>query len=287
MKSREELVNIYEKVIEELKDGYYTNNFGEEIPLSNTKIKSESVMISSEDLKNPVTSENYFENTKIYVQNIDSFLKAIEMGPKSLVLNMASARNPGGGVHKGSRAQEEDLCRRSNLLLSLYSFSYKGKELNLKLPKRDLNYPIPTYGGIYSPSVLIYRKKDYSVYDDTYKTNVVSVSALVNPEYDPKTLMINKSQIHIVRNKIKSILRIAILKGHTKLILGAFGCGAFSNPPKHVALLFKEVLELPEFKHAFEEICFAILDDGNTGKMHNPEGNYKPFLEVFGNVSSK
>lgn len=287
MKTREELVNVYEKVIEELKDGYYTNYSGEEIPLINARIKSDSVMFSSEELKNPVISENYFEDTKIYVQNIDSFLKAITMGPKSLVLNMASARNPGGGVHKGSRAQEEDLCRRSNLLLSLYSFSNKGKELNLRLPKRDLNYPIPTYGGIYSPSVLIYRKKDYTVYEDTYRTSVVSVAALVNPEFDQKTLMIDKSQIHIVKNKIKSIFRIAILKGHTRLVLGAFGCGAFSNPPKHVALIFKEVLELPEFKHAFEEICFAILDDGNTGKLHNPEGNYKPFLDVFGDGTSK
>lgn len=281
MKSKGELVNIYEKVLEELSDGYYTNRFGEEIDLINTKIKNCSVMFRSEDLKDQVDSGNYFESTKIYVQNIDSFLKAIEMGSKSLVLNMASARNPGGGVSKGSRAQEEDLCRRSNLLYSLYSFSGKHRDI-LKFPNREFRYPIPTYGGIYSPSVYIYRDDNYKVYDDVYKTSVVSVSALVDPIYNPETLMIDKSQVHIVKNKIKSIFRIAIIKGHTKLVLGAFGCGAFCNPPKHVALLFKEVLDLPEFKNAFEEICFAILDDGNTGKQHNPEGNYKPFLEVFG-----
>lgn len=30
------------------------------------------------------------------------------------------------------------------------------------------------------------------------------------------------------------------------------------------------------------KITFAILDDHNAGKQHNPDGNYKPFVEVFG-----
>ena len=38
-----------------------------------------------------------------------------------LVLNLANPVNPGGGVRRGSKAQEEDLCRKSSLLLSLES----------------------------------------------------------------------------------------------------------------------------------------------------------------------
>lgn len=41
--------------------------------------------------------------------------------PKILVLNLANPVNPGGGVRRGARAQEEDLCRCSSLLRSLES----------------------------------------------------------------------------------------------------------------------------------------------------------------------
>ena len=35
------------------------------------------------------------------------------------ILNMSSARHVGGGVWRGARAQEEELCRRSNLYVAL------------------------------------------------------------------------------------------------------------------------------------------------------------------------
>ena len=35
-----------------------------------------------------------------------------------LVLNLANPVNPGGGVRRGANAQEEDLCRKSSLLIS-------------------------------------------------------------------------------------------------------------------------------------------------------------------------
>ena len=41
--------------------------------------------------------------------------------PRILVLNLANPVNPGGGVRRGAKAQEEDLCRKSSLLISLES----------------------------------------------------------------------------------------------------------------------------------------------------------------------
>ena len=62
---------------------------------------------------------------------MDSFSRAREMyedfsyifterdAKEILVLNLANPVHPGGGVRRGVRAQEEDLCRKSSLLLSL------------------------------------------------------------------------------------------------------------------------------------------------------------------------
>jgi len=65
------------------------------------------------------------------------------------------------------------------------------------------------------------------------------------------------------------------------LVLSAFGRGAFANPPNHVAELFKEVFSENEFLGFFRHIVFAIYEDSNSGKEHNPNGNVLPFLEVF------
>ena len=45
----------------------------------------------------------------------------------------------------------------------------------------------------------------------------------------------------------------------SSLILGAFGCGAFHNPPDQVAHLFKHMLNSDEFRGEFQTVVFAIL----------------------------
>ena len=61
--------------------------------------------------------------------------------------------------------------------------------------------------------------------------------------------------------------------------LSALGCGAFKNPPKHIALLFKSVIY--QYAGYFDKICFAIIDDHNTGNQINPHGNFLPFEEIL------
>lgn len=75
--------------------------------------------------------------------------------------------------------------------------------------------------------------------------------------------------------------------------------GAFQNPPKHIgkksiilkfsnnqfsfptlARLFKEVIA-QQFNNVFKCIVFAIIDDHNSRKAHNPMGNVQPFATVF------
>ena len=69
--------------------------------------------------------------------------------------------------------------------------------------------------------------------------------------------------------------------GHDALVLGALGCGAFRNPPKHIATLFHKVIEEPEFLNQYKLLLFAIREDHNSRKEHNSEGNYLPFYNEF------
>merc|ERR1712070_373511 len=64
--------------------------------------------------------------------------------------------------------------------------------------------------------------------------------------------------------------------------LGAWGCGAFGNPPDLVARLFREQLSSPEFRGAFSEVVFAIVDPTHQGRRggrgwKGGGGNFEPF----------
>jgi uncharacterized protein (TIGR02452 family) len=77
-------------------------------------------------------------------------------------------------------------------------------------------------------------------------------------------------------------LNIGIVHGHDAIVLSAFGCGAYRAPPQLVAEAFREVIEEDlQLYRNYRKIVFAILDDHNTGKAHNPHGNLAPFAEVF------
>lgn len=285
---RSNLIRVFNYVIRDIENGYYIFDQGGLTEYSEVQFEDIKKLKRGTKMYDEIGKiENYkiphYYHTRIYCKNIDSFEKAIEMGEDCAVLNMASARSAGGGVTNGSRAQEEELCRRSNLIYSLYSFTPKGKELFSFDNTAKNQYPIPTFGGIYSPKVNIYRKpKTYETMESPKLCNVISVSGVIRPRIDEVTGMMANGFPRMVKRKIRQIFRIAILNHHSKLVLGAFGCGAFKNPPKHVALLFEEVLNEPEFKNSFEEICFAILEDNNSRREHNPEGNLKPFVERFG-----
>jgi uncharacterized protein (TIGR02452 family) len=61
------------------------------------------------------------------------------------------------------------------------------------------------------------------------------------------------------KKKIRNMLRIMAEKGHTQIVLGAGGCGAFQNPPILMSKMFQEVFSEAEFAGRFERVDFAIL----------------------------
>ena len=212
----------------------------------------------------------------------------VEQGYNPALLNMASLYHPGGGVLTGSSAQEEDLCRRSNLAISLYQFSLPGGRYGdladmVRVKRRAERYPMDnTYGGIYSPGITFFRgtrDEGYVLLDNPFQAAVISVASLnYNPKHGHNSLDENgnipEADKPILKEKIRTILRIGILKGHDSLVLGALGCGAFCTPPAQMARLFHQVLDEEEFLGRYSKIVFAIIDSPSSN-------NFKPFLKEF------
>lgn len=224
-------------------------------------------------------------NTIIKVTESDCLKETVRLtkeGYYPAVLNMASRQNPGGGVLKGSRAQEESIFRRTNIFRSLYQFApYAG---TFGVTKSELQYPLdPNFGGVYTPNAVLFRDSERhgcKLLEKPEYINVISVAAMNKPEINSKGNISNRL-VEGVKNKMRTIFRIALRHRHDSLVLGAWGCGAYCNPPKHIASLFHEVLNEPEFKNKFRKIVFAIIEDHNSRKAHNPEGNLLPFIQEF------
>lgn len=257
----------------------------------------ESELYKSEARLNSHPSSAY--ETKLSVVNADCLVVGKKMQDEGLnpaVLNMASAYRPGGGVLNGVRAQEECIFRRTNLFMSLYK--YDRHMYNLVIAPNideftkgvyDLDfikqgYPMDeNFGGIYSADVTVFKDVNYEWLCDVYETSFISVAAMnVNRalRQGEKVLIDGKLSdyaISITKNKIRTIYRIGILHGHDSLVLGAWGCGAFGNPPEQMVQLFVDVLNEAEFRGRYKDIRFAIIED------HNSKGrNYRTFKKVVG-----
>jgi uncharacterized protein (TIGR02452 family) len=168
------------------------------------------------------------------------------------VLNMANSTSPGGSYLSGAGAQEEALCRRSTLYLTI------GPEHNF--------HPIPEQGAIYSPDVLVVRRSDQEECrllppESRWWTNIISVAAICRPPLNAAgtDFAITKDR-EDMKARIRTLFRVAVIERKVNLVLSALGCGAFRNPPETVATLFKEVLQEDEFGERFEGIWFAIMD---------------------------
>jgi uncharacterized protein (TIGR02452 family) len=248
-----------------------------------TKFKSDkSIEILSMD---SIKYDRKFDSPpKIFVIEGDCLETAILFKKKyknrPLVLNMASDKQPGGGYRGGSGAQEENLHRRTNLFMCIED----PQKIN---SERTWKWPLPDLCGIYSPKVVCFRSSESEGYEfksTPQEIDIISVCAVRRPETKEKfgIFTMSKKDTDRTLEKMRIMFRIGIQNGHMCLILSAFGCGAFRNPPEIIANLFSQVLKEDEFKGCFDQIVFAIIEDHNTGKVHNSGGNVGPFCKEFG-----
>ena len=220
-----------------------------------------------------------------------------EQGYNPAILNLASARSPGGGYHDGYAAQEESLCHSSNLNLSLYQFG-DPKRWHIKesgVPVKEDRYPLDTnFGGVYTPNVTFFRHgrtKFFTLRENPFTCDVITVAAL---SFTGRTVFCGVNELSyraddggftpagdaIMRNKIRTIFRLGVQHGKDALVLGAFGCGAFKLPVPDVVALFRDIMNEPEFAGKFRLVTFAILE--STRKPNGLEGKFAPFYQEFG-----
>jgi uncharacterized protein (TIGR02452 family) len=251
--------------------GGYLNSQGKFVPIDSSEmIKQTRIKGAShahiDDSQGFFSSTSEGSSTQFQIVESDTLDHLLSLrDPKAIAVNFANGDYPGGGFLKGCGAQEEQLCGRSDYFKSLSLERYPLRELNC----------------ILSPRVTVFRTSEREGYQ--FMDRPQQVSLLASAAYDlregsadrklfnfplsgPLTLeQCQEKQIYVegVKSKIRVMLRIMRDNGYTTAILGAWGCGAFANPPQLVAQAFRDVFEEPDMKNVFKKINFAILGREN------------------------
>ena len=183
------------------------------------------------------------------------------------VHNFASATNPGGGVTKGSTAQEECLCRCSALYEMLNTKEMWDGFYN---PHRAASDPVHNDDIIYTPGVVVF-KTDTSApvtmpESEWYEVDVITCAApnLRDNPSNPynqndgmrKVKISDNELLKIHEKRLRRILDVAAYNDDEVVVLGAFGCGAFQNKPEVVARAAANVIG--DYLNAFRIIEFAV-----------------------------
>lgn len=203
---------------------------------------------------------------------------------KVCVLNFASATNPGGGVTHGSSAQEEAICRCSTLYPCL---NIKEMWDGFYGPHRQANNPLYNDDCIFTPGVKVF-KSDISFPELLPKTEWWDVDVItcaapnlrtvpsnwMNPDAGSEKADITCEELRSLHiSRIQRIFEVAMAEKAEVLILGAFGCGAFCNPPKLVAEVFAEYTD--KYRDCFDTIEYAVFH------TERETANYIAFKEAM------
>lgn len=227
-------------------------------------------------------------NTKFVINNTTSTdaARRLALQGKNIALqNLANRESAGGSKFSPySGSQEESLVRSSDLLWHI------DRDLNPDFSqtldsKKMSDHHIPAFGALHSAGVKFHTAEG----EPDFEAAVISTAA---PDLRPgsremehldsifgkgKSEEKTKAIEFLMRQRIRAGLVAALQGGHTHLVLGAAGCGAFKNNPVVVAQIYKDLLE-GEFAGCFEHVEFAILEDRN--------GNNTKFKDAFGEIAT-
>lgn len=253
--------------------GKYTTESGTVVELDTAANAGKTVFSDDHKFASPPSPYNTTAHF-VKADAIDTALFLIEKkGVNPLVVVPADPKNIGGGF-AGSSSLEEQLYRRSTALLAV-----EGEK-----------YDIPNHGSIYLPAVQVFRdgeaRAGYQLVKAPRKVSFLLASSVEKPKSEAKgrSFVLEASARSDLEAKVTAILSAGIEKGHDAIVFTAFGCGFNQAPPQAVAAVFRDLLT-GKFSNTYKHVTFAILEDENCMKSHNPNGNLLPFQQEFLTVS--
>ncbi|RYP34049.1 hypothetical protein DL768_011072 [Monosporascus sp. mg162] len=240
--------------------------------------------------------------------------KAEDLGNREArvgILNMASPLAPGGGFLNGSAAQQEEgsLCMRTTLLPSLRDGFYRLPELGAVYTPDVLVFrdsAADEDGGGGDGEFPLLGKADRWFVDCVSaamlrmpETEEVEVGVAAEPDPEAgdgdgddadvdagvgvgvgrRRVYADAADRELVRHKMRVVMRVFQAKGVKRVVLGAWGCGAYGNPVEEIAEAWKRVLlgsgregngngkgrknaKKEETWEGIEEVMFAIRSAG-------------------------
>ena len=249
-------------------------------------VANQRFIAEAEDI--PTPELNIYKKANVVVSKKRTYEAAkAYKGNHVAVHNFASATNPGGGVVNGAGAQEECLCRCSNLYFCLNTPDMWGM---FYTPHRAAHDPIHNDDIIYTPDIVVFKtdtdSPELMEREDWYKVDVITCAA-PNLRETPSNkynsgdgtcaVTLSSKELQALHEKrLRRILDSAVMNHADTVILGAFGCGAFRNEPQVVATAAANVVR--DYMYAFKNIEFAVYC------RPSDDSNYRVFNSVLSSL---
>ena len=243
-------------------------------------VQSSTLLVNLPPLLKP-SPPNALFTYNIRISQTDTISAAHELhlsapNARIAILNMASPLRSGGGVLTGASSQEEFLCSRSTLLPSL----------------KDEFYRLPELGAVWTSDCLVFRDAEGNNLSkaDRFYVDVVTASMLRFPELKdgkngPKSTWANEQDLELVLEKMRIVMRAVCRNGVQRVVLGAWGCGAYGNPVREIAGAWRTVLlgnkkgRKEEWK-GVEQVIFAITAEHMVEVFNDIFANALPAGDV-------
>ncbi len=221
-----------------------------------------------------------FETVLSAQKTLEASKKYAQAGQRVCILNFASSVAPGGGVVTGAQAQEECICRLSTLYFALSDKNTAGRfyDYHWELIRKGEMNRRNRDDIVFTPDVFVIRdeadNEKMMPEENWYKVDVITCAAPdVRKTGDESEFSPSEEELmKVFEIRWRKILTVAAKHKAEVLILGAFGCGVFANPPELVVRAFNNVAG--EFKNHFKTVEFAVYTTDKESR------NYKAFADI-------